>query len=216
MNRIAETARILKNVHLGKNVVIEDYVVLGAVPRGRKEGELKTVIGDHAVIRSQSVIYAGNTIGDYFETGNQVSVREENTIGKNVSIGTKSVVEFKTKIEDGVRIHSQVFIPEYCELQRNCWIGPQVVLTNAKYPKSVKSKDFLKGVVVEHDAKIGGNATILAGVRIGSRALVGAGSVVVRDVPQGKVVAGNPAKILKTIRDLHHPSGEYAYEVDMK
>jgi acetyltransferase-like isoleucine patch superfamily enzyme len=78
----------------------------------------------------------------------------------------------------------------------------------------VKSKKFLKGVVVEHDAVIGGNATILAGVRIGSYALVGAGSVVVRDVPTGKVVAGNPAKILKDVHDLQYLTGEHAYEVD--
>jgi acetyltransferase-like isoleucine patch superfamily enzyme len=192
--------------------VLEDFVILGAVPRGRKEGELKTIIGDHAVIRSHSVIYAGNRIGDFFRTGNQVSIREENHIGDHVSIGTKSVVEFQTRIEDHVRIHSQVFIPEFCELQDGCWIGPNVVLINAKYPKSVKSKEFLNGVVVERNAKIGGNATLLAGIRIGANSLVGAGSVVTRDVPAGKVVTGNPAKILSDVQKLRYPTGEHAYE----
>lgn len=215
MNKIADTVKILKNVHLGDNVTIEDYVIIGSPPRGRKEGELKTVIGDNAVIRSHTVIYAGNVIGDNFQTGNHASIREENVIGNNVSIGTKSVVEFKSRIGNNVRVHSQVFIPEYCELQDGCWIGPNVVLTNAKYPNSLKSKKFLEGVVVEKNVKIGANATILAGVKIGANALVGAGSVVTKDVPPGKVVAGNPAKIIEDIINLRYPTGEKAY-VDEK
>jgi len=211
MSNIASTVKILKNVKLGKNVTIEDFVIIGAPPRGKAEGDLETVIGDNATIRSHTVIYAGNKIGNNFQTGNHVSVREENMIGDNVSIGTKSVVEFKSKIGDGVRIHSQVFIPEYCELQDDCWIGPNVVLTNAAYPKSLHAKDFLEGVVVGKNAKIGANTTILPGIRIGDGALVGAGSVVSRDVSSGKVVAGNPAKVLKDIKDLVYPNGEKAY-----
>jgi acetyltransferase-like isoleucine patch superfamily enzyme len=208
---IAKTAKVLKNVQLGKNVIVEDYVIIGAPPMGKKEGELKTVIGDDAVIRSHSVVYAGNSIGDHFQTGNHASIREENSIGNNVSVGTKSVVEFKTKIGDNVRIHSQVFIPEYSELQEGCWIGPNVVLTNAPYPKSLRAKEFLEGVVVERNAKIGANSTILPGVRVGENSLVGAGSVVTRDVPPGKVVTGNPAKVMNDTRNLKYPTGELAY-----
>ena len=140
-----------------------------------------------------------------------MSIREENRIGNNVSIGTKTVVEFKVIIGDNVRIHSQVFIPEYCELKQGCWIGPNVNLTNAKYPNSLRSKKFLRGVVVEQDAKIGANATILSGITIGANALVGAGSVVTRDVPQCKIVAGNPAEIIGDIKNLRYPTGEKAY-----
>lgn len=212
MSNIADTAKIFKNVHLGNNVTVEDYVIIGVPPVGKKDGKLETVIGDNAIIRSHSIIYAGNVIGDNFQTGNNVNIREENTIGNNVSIGTKTVVEFKTTIEDNVRIHSQVFIPEYCKLQKGCWIGPNVVLTNAKYPNSIKSKEFLKGVVIEKDAKIGGNATILAGITVGANSLVGAGSVITRDIPAGKVVVGNPAKIMGDVNNLRHPTGEKAYE----
>ena len=208
---IATTAKILKNVYLGKNVTVEDYVIIGAPPAGKKEGELKTIIGDDSIIRSHTVIYAGNTIGKNFQTGNHTSIREENTIGDNVSIGTKSVVEFKTLIKDNVRIHSQAFIPEYTQLHEGCWIGPNVVITNAPYPRSVRAKDFLEGVVVERDARIGANSTILPGVRVGANTLVGAGSVVTRDVPKGKVVAGNPAKILKDVSTLKYPDGSTAY-----
>jgi len=75
LSSVADTVRILKNVHLGGNVTVEDYAILGAVPRGKKEGELKTVIGDDAVIRSHSVIYAGNVIGAGFQTGNHAKSR---------------------------------------------------------------------------------------------------------------------------------------------
>ncbi len=211
MKKIAKTAKILKNVVLGENVTVEDFVIIGAPPMGKKEGELRTEIGDNAVIRSHTVIYAGNVIGSDFQTGNHASVREENVIGNHVSVGTKSVIEFKVKIGDHVRIHSQVFIPEYCELQEGCWIGPNVVLTNAPYPKSLRAKEFLKGVVVERNAKIGANSTLLPGVRIGMNALVGAGSVVSRDVPPGKVVVGNPAKVIKDVCSLTYPDGKKAY-----
>ncbi|MCD6237172.1 MAG: N-acetyltransferase [Thermoplasmata archaeon] len=214
MNEMAETARILKNVKLGENVTIGDYVIIGVPPRGKKEGELETVIGDNAVIRSHTVIYAGNIIGNNFQTGHHVNVREENSIGDNVSIGTKTVVEFKTKIEDNVRIHSQAFIPEYCALKEGCWIGPNVVLTNARYPKSKRSKEFLEGVVVGRNAKIGANSTILPGVKIGDNALVGAGSVVTEDVSAGKVVVGNPAKVIGDVKSLKYPNGEKAYDED--
>jgi acetyltransferase-like isoleucine patch superfamily enzyme len=209
---IANTAKILKNVVLGKDATIQDYVIIGIPPRNKKEGELRTIIGDNALIRSHTVIYAGNKIGKNFQTGHHVNIREENMIGDNVRIGTKTVIEFKTKIEDNVRIHSQAFIPEYCELREGCWIGPNVVLTNAKYPKSVRSKDFLKGVIVGKNAKIGANSTILPGVKIGDNALVGAGSIVIEDVPRGKVVAGNPARIIGDVKDLRHPTGEKAYD----
>jgi acetyltransferase-like isoleucine patch superfamily enzyme len=212
MSKIANTAKILKNVKVGKNVTIEDFVIIGAVPRGYIEGELETIIGDNAVIRSHTVIYAGNVIGNNFQTGNHVSVREKNTVGNNVSIGTKSVVEFESKIGNNVRIHSQVFIPEYSVLEDDCWIGPNVVLTNAKYPKSLKSKEFLKGVIIEKDAIVGGNATILSNVKIGTKALIGAGSVVTKNIPSGKIVAGNPAKIIGDVSDLKYPTGEKAYK----
>lgn len=211
MSKIADTVKIFRNVHLGGNVTIEDYVIIGVPSMNKKKGELKTVIGDNAVIRSHSVIYAGNMIGDNFQTGNNVNIREENVIGNDVSIGTKSVVEFKTKIEDNVRIHSQAFIPEYSELKEGCWIGPNVVLTNAKYPKSLKSKKFIEGVVIGKNAKVGANTTILPGIKIGEDTLIGAGSVVTENVLPGKVMAGNPAEIIKDTQSLEYPNGEKAY-----
>jgi acetyltransferase-like isoleucine patch superfamily enzyme len=190
------------NVVLGEGSVVEPYCILGAPPRGAKEGELPTVLGDGAVIRSHTVIYAGNIIGQNFQTGNKVNIRESNHIGDNVSVGTLSVIEHHVEIGHNVRIHTQVFIPEYSVLEEGCWIGPNVVLTNARYPQSPGVKDQLIGPVIRKRAKIGANTTILPGVIIGENALVGAGSVVVRDVPPGAVVVGNPARVIRNISEL--------------
>jgi acetyltransferase-like isoleucine patch superfamily enzyme len=196
------TYRIYKNVTLGEGTVVEDFSLVGVAPRGAQEGELPTTIGERAVIRSHTVIYAGNVIGRNFQTGNKVNIRESNRIGDNVSIGTLSVVEHHVDIGNNVRIHTQVFIPEFSVLEDGCWIGPNVVLTNAKYPLSPGVKDSLAGPVVRRNAKIGANVTLLPGVVIGEGALVGAGAVVVRDVPAGAVVVGNPARVIRHVSDL--------------
>jgi len=131
-----------------------------------------------------------------------VNIRELNEIGDNVSIGTLSVIEHHVRIGNNVRIHSQVFVPEYSILEDGAWLGPNVVLTNAKYPLSPGAKENLKGPTIGKGAKIGANTTILPGVVIGRNALVGAGSVVVKDVPENGVVVGNPARLLKNITTL--------------
>lgn len=166
------------------------------------------MIGDNALIRSHTVIYGGNVIGDNFQTGHGVLIREENRIGDNVSIGSHSVVEHHVRIGNGVRTHSQVFVPEFTVLEDGCWIGPNVVLTNARYPLSKGAKGSLKGPTIRSRAKIGANATVLPGIVVGANALVGAGAVVVKDVPEGKVVAGNPAKIIKDVAALDVYMGE--------
>lgn len=159
-------------------------------------------IGSGAWIRSHTVIYAGNAIGRNFATGNKVNIRESNEIGDDVSVGTLTVIEHHVVIGNRVRIHSQAFIPEFSILEDDCWIGPNVVLTNAKYPQSPGVKASLKGPRIGRGAKIGANATILPGVVIGERALVGAGAVVVRDVAAGEVVVGNPARAIRSVSEL--------------
>jgi acetyltransferase-like isoleucine patch superfamily enzyme len=196
------TYKVYDNVLLGAGTVLEDFCIVGAPPRGARDGELLTTIGDGSVIRSHTVIYAGNVIGRNFQTGNKVNIREANRIGNNVSIGTLSVIEHHVEIADNVRIHTQVFIPEFSLLEEGCWIGPNVVFTNAKYPLSPGVKDSLAGPIIRKGAKIGANATLLPGVTIGANALVGAGAVVVRDVPPGAVVVGNPARLVRHVSEL--------------
>ena len=194
--------KIHDNVHLAPDSFVEDFCIIGAPPRGKKEGELETTIGQYAYIRSHTVIYAGNRIGSNFQTGNKANIRELNVIGDNVSIGTLSIIEHHVTIGNNVRVHSQAFIPEYSVLEEGAWIGPNVVLSNAKYPASKNAKNDLKGPLIKKGAKIGANSTILPGVTIGANALVGAGSVVSHDVPDGAVVVGNPARIINNVDQL--------------
>jgi acetyltransferase-like isoleucine patch superfamily enzyme len=199
---ISTTAIIRGNVKLGKNCVVEDFVVIGMPPKGARDGELQTVIGDNAVIRSHTVIYAGNIIGNDFRTGHHVMIRERNTIGNRVSIGTGTVLEHHVSLADEVRVHSQAFVPEYTIAEEGVWIGPRVTITNARYPLSPGVKDSLKGAHLKKRSKVGANSTLLPGVVLGEECLIGAGSVVTRNVPPGKVVAGNPARIINDIGDL--------------
>lgn len=192
-------AQIFPNVFFADEAELGAFVIVGEPPRGKNAGELETRIGARALIRSHTVIYAGNRIGDDFQTGHGVLIREENEIGSNVSIGSHTIVEHHVKIGDNVRLHSNVFVPEFSILEDGCWLGPNVVVTNARYPRSRSVQENLRGAHIKRGAKIGANATLLPGVVIGENALVGAGAVVTRDVPAGMVVVGNPARVIKRV-----------------
>jgi acetyltransferase-like isoleucine patch superfamily enzyme len=178
------------------------FVIIGQPARGQTPGEKSTQIAAGASINSHTVIYAGNKIGKNFRAGHGVLLREDNEIGDDVSIGSGSNVEHHVRIGKGVRLHSNVFVPELSVLEDGCWLGPNVVLTNARYPASPTTKQELVGPHVEALAKIGANTTILPGVRIGAGALVGAGSVVTKDVPPGAVAVGNPARVIKHVSQI--------------
>jgi acetyltransferase-like isoleucine patch superfamily enzyme len=137
-----------------------------------------------------------------FSTGNKANIREFNTIGDNVSVGTMAVIEHHVQVGNGVRLHSQSFVPEYCVLEDGAWIGPNAVLTNTRYPLSREAKSTPLPVTVGRGAIVGANSTILPGVKIGQSCLIGAGSVVVKDVEARAVMAGNPARFIRTKDDL--------------
>jgi acetyltransferase-like isoleucine patch superfamily enzyme len=199
--KIASTAVIYPEVILGENVTIEDFCIIGCHPKDDINFG-PTVIGSGSIIRSHTVIYAGNNIGLNFQTGNKTNIRENNIIGDNVSIGSLSNIEYCVKIKDGVRIHSQVFIPEFSVLEEKSWIGPNVVLTNAKYPRSEHAKNNLIGPFIKKGAIIGANTTILSGVIIEEGTLIGAGSVVTKNTKPLSIYFGNPAKFIKYINEI--------------
>jgi len=206
---IDSTARILGNVQLGDNSHIDFNVLLGKPPRGKAEGDLPLVIGRNATIRPFTTIYAGNTIGDDFQSGQGASIRENNVIGNNVSVGTNAVLEFDNKIGDNVRIHSLAFL-EMVTVEDDVFIGPNVVFTDDPHPMGCpKYKECLGGATVKRLARIGANCTILPGVTIGENTLIGAGSVVTKDIPDGVVAAGCPARVLKRVDELECYPGFY-------
>lgn len=193
---------IYRNVRLGDHVIIEPPSIIGKPPRGAGPDELPLSIGSNSLIRPFSTLYAGSEIGDNFQTGQGVSIREDNIIGNNVSVGTNSVLEFGNRIGDNSRIHSSCFL-EMVTLGRYVFVGPHVVFTDDPHPMGCpRYKECKGGAVVGDYARIGANATILPGVSIGRNSLVGAGSVVAKDVPENSVVAGSPARVIKTIDDL--------------
>jgi acetyltransferase-like isoleucine patch superfamily enzyme len=195
------------NVEIGPDTTIDEPCIIGKPPRGCAEGERKLTIGANGHIRPFTTIYAGSVIGDNFQTGQGVSIREDNVIGNKVSIGTNSTLEFGNKIGDFSRIHTGCFM-EMTTIGKYVFVGPNVVFTDDPHPMDCpKYKECKGGAVVEDYARIGANSTILPGVRIGSNSLIGAGSVVVKDIPANSVAAGNPARVIKTMDELECPKG---------
>jgi acetyltransferase-like isoleucine patch superfamily enzyme len=192
---------LYKNVLIGKGAVIQPGVIIGLPPFGKKEGELKTIIGENCFIRSNSVIYAGTKIGNNLQTGHNVVIREENQISENFTIWSNSVLSPGNKIGSNVKIHCNCFV-EDSVLEDNVFLGPQVVTVDDLHPVCPRWKECLGGIKIGRNTSIGGNVTILPGVEIGSYVLVGAGSVVTRNISSRGVAFGNPAKVTKKIDDL--------------
>lgn len=192
---------VYENVEIGEGTVVEAGAIVGVPPRGAEPGELPTRIGPGGRIRAGTIIYAGVTIGAGLNTGHAAMIREDNVIGEGCSVGTHAVLEAGNRIGDGTRVHSLCFL-EHVTLGRRVFVGPGVVFTDDPHPMCPSYLDCVLGATVEDDVSIGANVTVLPGVRIGVGALVGAGSVVTRDVAAGMVVAGNPARVVKEVRDL--------------
>lgn len=204
---------IYENTRIGKDPVIEDFVILGKPPQGFKPGELELILGDFSILRSGTVVYAGNIVGNNFKTGDHARIRENNEIGEDVSIGAGSVIEFECEIKDYVRIHSNCFIPEYTVIEENAWIGPGVIMTNVLHPPCPAFKKYAPmrgekcchGPIIKKNAVVGAGSVVLPGVIVGENAVIGAGSVITKDVTADCVVAGNPAKVVKKVRELDCP-----------
>ena len=157
---------------------------------GRAIDPVPARIGPRARIRSGAVIYTNVEIGPDLETGHHVIIREETRIGARLWLWSHSTIDYGCRIGDRVRIHNHVYVAQYTVIEDDVFLAPGVMLANDRYPIS----DRMEGPVIKRGAVIGVNATILPGVVIGEQALVGAGSVVTKDVPAGAVVYGNPAR----------------------
>ena len=180
---------------IGKGSRIFEPVTLGFPSRDNldKTGFTGTIIGKNAIIRSGTIIYCDVTIGDNFQSGHNVMIREKTKIGDRVAIGTSVIIEGSSVIGNDVSLQSMVYIPTDTVIGNHVFIGPNTVLTNDRYPPT--RIGGLKGPQIRDAAAIGANTTLLPGVCIGEGALVAAGAVVTRDVPAYKLAIGAPAKI---------------------
>jgi acetyltransferase-like isoleucine patch superfamily enzyme len=203
-------SRIYPNVSLGEGTIVHPFAILGFPPRGRTEGELPLVIGPGGVIRPFTTIYAGTVIGAKFNSGQGASIREDNVIGDGCSVGTNAVLEYGNRIGNGTRVHSGCFL-ERTILGENVFVAPNVVFTDDPHPPCPRYGDCKGGVTVGDYTAIGGNVTVLPGVKIGSHCLIGGGSVVTADVPDGMVVAGSPARVIKRVDELKCWPGFYPH-----
>lgn len=174
---------------------------IDAVP-ARLPAAPPAVIGAGAIVRSGSVIYRGAVIGERLETGHHVVIREENVIGDGLSIWSNSVVDYGCRIGNSVKVHCNVYISQYSVIEDEVFIGPNAVLTNDLVPGNPISAASMRGPTLRRGAQIGAGAVLLPFIEVGERALVGAGSVVTKNVPAGAVVVGNPARVIGRVNAL--------------
>jgi len=142
-----------------------------------EKAEVQTIhIGDGTKVWQYSIILQGAQIGSNCNINAQCFIENDVVIGNNVT------VKCGVQLWDGITVEDDVFI------------GPNATFTNDKYPRSKVYPEQFVRTIVKKKASIGANATILCGVTIGENAMIGAGSVVTKDVPAGELWYGNPAK----------------------
>lgn len=122
-------------------------------------------------------------------------------IGQNCNICAQTLIEGDVEIGNRVTVKSGVQIWAGARIHDDVFIGPNVTFSNDLYPRSKHPPAQFKGITIQKGASIGANATLLPGIKIGENAMVGAGAVVTRDVPDGAIVFGNPAKIMRFFND---------------
>lgn len=225
-NNISNNSIIMSNVILGNNITIEDnvFVDYGVIIKDNvyiKKGTYigancilgeylydffrnyinkshPLTIGSNSVIRSNCIIYGDTSIGDYFQTGHNVTIRENNLLNNNVRIGTNSDIQHHCTIGAYTSIHSNVFVGEETIIEDFVWIFPHVVITNDPTPPS----NDLSPVTIKKYASICARSILLPGITVNENALVCAGALVTKDVPSNTAVAGIPAIVIKPTTDI--------------
>jgi len=161
-----------------------------------------TYIDNRAEVSPKAVIGAGCRIWDW------TKIREDVRIGDGVSIGQGCYIDHDVAIGDRCKIQNGVNVYHGVVIGTEVFIGPSVTFTNDRFPRADKERGQTWSTRVHDNASIGANATILCGIEIGKGAMVGAGSVVLADVPANTLVVGNPAKIVRNLdEDCHLETG---------
>ena len=213
--RISPTAKIGKNVKIGDNTVIYDNVEIGdntIICNDCVIGEPcngyyvnpetyenpKTVIGANSLIRSHTIIYADSVYGEGLQTGHRVTMREQIKMGVHCSVGTLCDLQGHAEFGNYVRMHSNVHIGQHSKLGNYVFIYPYVVFTNDPTPPS----NECVGPTVGDFSQIATGSLLMPGIHIGKHCLIGAGSVVTKNVDDYILAVGVPAKAMKDVRDV--------------
>jgi len=150
-------------------------------------------VSPEALVGEGSQVWNWTKVREFAQIGNDVSVGQHCYIDHGVVIGCRCKIQNGVNIYNGVTVGDEVFI------------GPSVTFTNDLHPRVVGEWSIVP-TNVGRGASIGANATIICGVTIGERAVVGAGSVVVDDVPARTLVVGNPARFVRRLTDHDSPT----------
>ena len=206
MSEIAETAVVYPGTVIGEGCKILDYAVVGKQPTlsprsTAKREELPPLeLGAGTIVSTGAVVFAGTTLGERAIVGDQACVRERCTIGDDVVIGRGSLVENDTSVGALTKIQAHAYITAYSLLEDNVFIAPCVVTTNDNFMgRTDRRHDLVKGPTIRRGARIGGGAVLLPGIEVGEEAFVGAGAVVLKDVPARALVVGSPARQIREV-----------------
>jgi len=147
-------------------------------------------------IHQTAIVEEGAKIGDKTRIWHFVHVRKGAQIGSGCNIGKGVYVDSNVIIGNNVKIQNFVSLYSGVKIEDDVFIGPSVTFTNDIFPRAfIWSEEKISKTLVKRGASIGANATIIAGITVGEYAMVGAGSVVTKDVPTHALVYGNPAKL---------------------
>lgn len=174
---------------IGRDAQVDPGVILGYRYPGDSQA---TRIGDHAIIRSGTIIYANTTIGHRFQCGHHVLIRAEVTIGDRCVVHHKCTLEGRIRIGYGVKLMAHIYIPSTTAIGNMVFIGPGTTFLNDKYP--MRRPAPVDGAHIEDHVCIGGGVTVCPGVTIGRNSVIGAGSLVNKDVPPDTLAYGVPAR----------------------
>lgn len=155
------------------------------------------------------------TIGAGTRIWHQAQVREGAVIGEQCIVGKGAYVDKDVRIGDRCKLQNGVFVFHGFNLDSGVFLGPGVMLLNDKHPRAINPDGLPKSDadwavsegLIGYGAAVGGGAVVLPGVKVGRMALVGAGAVVTRDVPERAIVAGNPARVRGFACDCGHSLG---------
>jgi len=203
---IADTAIVYPGTKIGDDCQILDYAVVGKQPSlsprsTAKREELPPLeLGPGTIVSTGAVVFAGTRIGARVIIGDQACVRERCSVGDDAVIGRGAFVENDTTVGASTKIQAHAYITAYCTLEDDVFVAPCVITTNDNFMGRTEQRHALRrGPTIRRGARIGGGAVLLPGIEIGEEAFVGAGAVVLHDVPARTVVVGNPARELRQV-----------------